>query len=129
MQENLCYLGKASNNLKSYKPNNMIKSQIPEVFVSKLILVELQKADGESWGFAITLMGYIIYEISPGGVAEKQGGLRLGDQLISINGVNVEDTMSHDIITFLLTTANDVKLIVRKTKLDGDFGGIRYFHF
>ena len=98
------------------------------MFVLKLILVELQKTDGESWGFAITLMGYIIDEISQGGVAEKQGGLRLGDQLISINGVNVEDTMSHDIITFLLTTANDVKLIVRKTKLDGDFGGIRYFH-
>ena len=52
-------------------------------------------------------MGYTISNISQGGVAERNGGLRVGDKVISIDGVNIEE------ISHVFTTGNAVKLIVR----------------
>ncbi|CAD6192032.1 unnamed protein product [Caenorhabditis auriculariae] len=57
-------------------------------------IVELPKTDQ---GLGFNVMGgkeqnspIYISRIIPGGVADRQGGLKRGDQLVAVNGVNVE---------------------------------------
>lgn len=54
-----------------------------------------------------------ISQLTPGGVADKHGGLRRGDQLISINGVNVENA-DHIRAVELLKAAKGVVVLVVK---------------
>lgn len=53
--------------------------------------------------------------ILPGGVADRQGGLKKGDQLICINEVNVEE-QDQEMVADLLKTAKALKLMVRPRK-------------
>jgi len=54
-----------------------------------------------------------ITRIIPGGVAEKHGGLKRGDQMLSINGVNVEGELHEKVVELLKAAQGSVKLIVR----------------
>ncbi|KAL7291384.1 protein lin-7 homolog C-like isoform X2 [Trichogramma pretiosum] len=81
-------------------------------------VVELPKTD-EGLGFNV--MGgreqnspIYISRIIPGGVADRHGGLKRGDQLLSVNGVCVEGE-NHERAVELLKQANSVKLVVRYT--------------
>lgn len=56
-----------------------------------------------------------ISRIIPGGVADRQGGLRRGDQLISINGVNVEGGNHEEAVELLKVAQGKVVLVVRYT--------------
>uniref|UniRef100_A0A914QJI9 PDZ domain-containing protein n=3 Tax=Panagrolaimus TaxID=55784 RepID=A0A914QJI9_9BILA len=56
-----------------------------------------------------------ISRIIPGGVADRQGGLKRGDQLISVNGVNVERECHEKAVSLLKSAKGTVKLVVRYT--------------
>ena len=55
-----------------------------------------------------------ISHIKPGGVADRVGGLKIGDQLISVNGVSVEG-QRRELANELLKMNSSVKLVVRYT--------------
>lgn len=56
-----------------------------------------------------------ISRIIPGGVAARQGGLKRGDQLISVNGVNVEGENHEKAVELLKAAQDKVTLVVRYT--------------
>ncbi|XP_071966359.1 protein lin-7 homolog B isoform X7 [Engystomops pustulosus] len=82
-------------------------------------VVELPKTD-EGLGFNI--MGgkeqnspIYISRIIPGGVADRHGGLKRGDQLLSVNGVSVEGEQHEKAVELLKAAQGTVKLVVRYT--------------
>ncbi|KRX23552.1 Protein lin-7 -like protein B [Trichinella nelsoni] len=82
-------------------------------------IIELAKTE-EGLGFNV--MGgkeqnspIYISRIIPGGVADRKSGLRRGDQLININGVNVEGESHEKAVELLKNATGTVKLIVRYT--------------
>lgn len=82
-------------------------------------VVELPKTD-EGLGFNV--MGgkeqnspIYISRIIPGGVADRHGGLKRGDQLLSVNGVSVEGENHEKAVELLKHAIGSVKLVVRYT--------------
>ncbi|KAL3842393.1 hypothetical protein ACJMK2_020412 [Sinanodonta woodiana] len=82
-------------------------------------VVELPKTE-EGLGFNV--MGgkeqnspIYISRIIPGGVADRHGGLKRGDQLISVNGVNVEGEHHERAVELLKLAQGTVRLVVRYT--------------
>ncbi|XP_071954915.1 protein lin-7 homolog C-like [Antedon mediterranea] len=82
-------------------------------------VVELPKTD-EGLGFNV--MGgkeqnspIYISRIIPGGVADRHGGLKRGDQLLSVNGVSVEGEQHEKAVELLKSAHGNVKLVVRYT--------------
>ncbi|KOC64142.1 Protein lin-7 like protein B [Habropoda laboriosa] len=82
-------------------------------------VVELPKTE-EGLGFNV--MGgkeqnspIYISRIIPGGVADRHGGLKRGDQLLSVNGVCVEGENHEKAVELLKQALNSVKLVVRYT--------------
>ncbi|KAF7638287.1 lin-7-like protein, partial [Meloidogyne graminicola] len=82
-------------------------------------VIELPKTDQ---GLGFNVMGgkeqnspIYISHIIPGGVADSHGGLRRGDQLISINGMNVEHENHETAVRLLKNSKGSVKLVVRFT--------------
>ncbi|XP_076328752.1 L27 and PDZ_signaling domain-containing protein veli isoform X1 [Tachypleus tridentatus] len=82
-------------------------------------VVELPKTD-EGLGFNV--MGgreqnspIYISRIIPGGIADRHGGLKRGDQLLSINGVSVEGENHEKAVQLLKAAQGSVKLVVRYT--------------
>merc|ERR1711997_1340985 len=56
-----------------------------------------------------------ISRIIPGGVADRVGGLKRGDQLLSVNGVSVEGEHHEKAVELLKAAVGSVKLVVRYT--------------
>jgi len=82
-------------------------------------VVELPKTE-EGLGFNV--MGgkeqnspIYISRIIPGGVADRHGGLKRGDQLLSVNGVSVEGEPHEKAVELLKAALSSVKLVVRYT--------------
>ncbi|KAK7074579.1 Protein lin-7 C [Halocaridina rubra] len=82
-------------------------------------VIELPKTD-EGLGFNV--MGgreqnspIYISRIIPGGVADRHGGLKRGDQLLSVNGVSVEGENHERAVELLKAASGSVKLVVRYT--------------
>lgn len=82
-------------------------------------VVELPKTE-EGLGFNV--MGgkeqnspIYISRIIPGGVADRHGGLKRGDQLLSVNGVSVEGENHEKAVELLKQAQGSVKLVVRYT--------------
>lgn len=82
-------------------------------------VVELPKTE-EGLGFNV--MGgkeqnspIYISRIIPGGVADRHGGLKRGDQLISVNGVSVEGEHHEKAVELLKQAQGKVRLVVRYT--------------
>nr|CAG4644349.1 EOG090X0ESN [Lepidurus arcticus] len=82
-------------------------------------VVELPKTE-EGLGFNV--MGgreqnspIYISRIIPGGVADRHGGLKRGDQLLSVNGVSVEGENHERAVELLKAAQGSVKLVVRYT--------------
>jgi len=82
-------------------------------------IVELPKTE-EGLGFNV--MGgkeqnspIYISRIIPGGVADRQGGLKRGDQLLAVNGVNVEGENHEKAVELLKAAQGSVKLVVKYT--------------
>ncbi|XP_065160613.1 protein lin-7 homolog C-like [Atheta coriaria] len=82
-------------------------------------VVELPKTE-EGLGFNV--MGgkeqnspIYISRIIPRGVADRHGGLKRGDQLLSVNGVSVEGENHEKAVELLKQAHGSVKLVVRYT--------------
>lgn len=82
-------------------------------------IVELPKTD-EGLGFNV--MGgreqntpIYISRIIPDGVADRHGGLKRGDQLISVNGINVEGENHEKAVELLKAAIDKVTLVVKYT--------------
>lgn len=82
-------------------------------------VVELPKTE-EGLGFNV--MGgkeqnspIYISRIIPGGIADRHGGLKRGDQLLSVNGVSVEGEHHERAVELLKQAQGTVKLVVRYT--------------
>ncbi|KPP62171.1 protein lin-7A-like [Scleropages formosus] len=94
-------------------------------------VVELPKTE-EGLGFNV--MGgkeqnspIYISRIIPGGVAERHGGLKRGDQLLSVNGVSVEGEHHERAVELLKAAKDSVKLVVRYTPKFSVFDPSLYF--
>lgn len=77
--------------------------------------VELPKTD-EGLGFNVMSFdgsAVFISQITPGGSANKHGGLRRGDRLISIDGINVENTDHVKAVDFLKAAKGRVTLVLK----------------
>ena len=88
-------------------------------------MVELPKTE-EGLGFNV--MGgkeqnspIYISRIIPGGVADRHGGLKRGDQLLSVNGVSVEGEHHEKAVELLKAAPASVKLVVRYTPKVNNF--------
>jgi len=82
---------------------------------SHLRVVELRKTD-EGLGFNVMSFdgsAVFISQITPGGVADQHGGLRRGDQLISIDGINVENVDHIKAVELLKAAKGQVTLVVK----------------
>lgn len=82
-------------------------------------VVELPKTE-EGLGFNV--MGgkeqnspIYISRIIPNGVADRHGGLKRGDQLLSVNGESVEEECHEKAVDLLKAAVGSVKLVVRYT--------------
>ncbi|KAK2154180.1 hypothetical protein LSH36_275g09021 [Paralvinella palmiformis] len=82
-------------------------------------VVELPKTDD---GLGFNVMGgkeqnspIYISRIIPGGMADRHGGLKRGDQLLSVNGVSVEGEPHERAVELLKAASGTVKLVVRYT--------------
>ncbi|CAI2727680.1 unnamed protein product [Schistosoma spindalis] len=56
-----------------------------------------------------------ISRIIPGGVADRHGGLKRGDQLLTVNGISVESEHHERAVELLKLAQGTVKLVVRYT--------------
>lgn len=56
-----------------------------------------------------------ISRIIPGGIADRNGNLKRGDQLLSVNGTSVEDECHEKAVDLLKASIDTVKLVVRYT--------------
>ena len=59
-------------------------------------------------------IAYVIIVLT-GGVADRVGGLKRGDQLLSVNGVSVEGEHHEKAVELLKAAIGSVKLVVRYT--------------
>lgn len=56
-----------------------------------------------------------ISRIIPGGLADRQGGLKRGDQLLAVNGITVEGESHERAVELLKAATNEVLLVVKHT--------------
>ena len=71
---------------------------------------------GGVWEFMILIIFFIIcFKYFSGGVADRVGGLKRGDQLLSVNGVSVEGEHHEKAVELLKAAIGSVKLVVRYT--------------
>ncbi|CAH8529808.1 unnamed protein product [Schistosoma bovis] len=82
-------------------------------------VIELPKTND---GLGFNVMGgkeqnspIYISRIIPGGVADRHGGLKRGDQLLSVNGISVESEHHERAVELLKLARGTVKLVVRYT--------------
>ena len=60
-----------------------------------------------------------VLKIAPGGAAEKDGKLRVTDEILEINGYNTENMLHSDAISVIKNGGNTVKLVIRRAIEDG----------
>ncbi|XP_015037259.2 patj homolog isoform X1 [Drosophila pseudoobscura] len=73
--------------------------------------------DGNGLGFILVggrSTGVVIKALTPGGVAERDGRLQLGDHLLQIGEVNLRGFSSEQVATVLRQTGAQVRLIVAR---------------
>ena len=80
-------------------------------------LIELQRIDA-TFGFQIMTdepQNFVSYisKITPNSAAWKHGGLHVDDQLLSVNGISVENECHKKIFDLIRQTQESVKLVVR----------------
>ncbi|XP_065192046.1 protein lin-7 homolog C-like [Sycon ciliatum] len=80
-------------------------------------IVELPKTDS---GLGFNIMGgndpetpIYVSRIIADGVADRNGGLRRGDELLAVNGVSVEKMKHEEVVGQLKQSENSVKMIVK----------------
>eukprot|EP00795_Rhopilema_esculentum_P004582 gene4582-20849_t len=135
--------GQASSDEKSFEDRNEIFAQMdPGLMKSKyaddiefvrgletsaegreIDTLELVKPEQGGLGFSVVglksenrgELGIYVQGIQPGGVADREGNLHEGDQILAINGQRIDTGLSHqDAISILQRTRGHVELIVAR---------------
>lgn len=88
-------------------------------------LVKLERSDpSEGFGFHLLYLddrkGEYIEEVLARGLADR-AGLRVGDRIIEVNGVNIETNKSRDVVNRIRLSSNVVTLLLVDPKTDGYF--------
>ena len=87
-------------------------------------LVKLERSGGEGYGFHLLYLddrkGEYIEEVQPRGLADR-AGLRVGDRIIEVNGVNIEAQRSRDVVNRIRGAVDTVTLLLVDPKTDGYF--------
>ena len=65
-------------------------------------------AGGEGAGSPV-----LVSRVLPGGAAQRQGGLRRGDQVITVNGLPAEGRSHGQVVSILKEAGDEVSLLVR----------------
>ena len=87
-------------------------------------LVKLERSNGEGYGFHLLYLddrkGEYIEEVQPRGLADR-AGLRVGDRIIEVNGVNIETHKSREVVNRIRGSLDSVSLLLVDPKTDGYF--------
>ncbi|XP_076860098.1 glutamate receptor-interacting protein 2a [Brachyhypopomus gauderio] len=87
----------------------------PNTVISKTIEVRLEK-EGNSFGFVVRggfhedwhkARPLVVTYVRPGGPADREGTLRVGDRLLSVNGVALNRQKHADALTLLMQSAQE----------------------
>lgn len=96
----------------------------------EILHIDIRRSGG---GFGFSIRGGAEYSsplcvlrIADGGAAEKDGRLRVGDELLEINGNSTESMLHSDAITIIKHGGDAVKLIIRRLAEEVFMGGSRY---
>ncbi len=83
------------------------KEQNSPIYISRIIPGKFSGVQ------SLIFLLIILFYISSGGVADRHGGLKRGDQLLSVNGVSVEGEHHEKAVDLLKAAKGSVKLVVR----------------
>uniref|UniRef100_H2XRV4 PDZ domain-containing protein n=1 Tax=Ciona intestinalis TaxID=7719 RepID=H2XRV4_CIOIN len=92
-------------------------------------LCKIVKGDN-GFGFHLLYLedrnGEYIEDVTTNGAAEKAAGLKIGDRILEVNGVNIEKEKSRDVVERIRMSGSVVYLLVVDPKTDGFY---RYKEF
>uniref|UniRef100_A0A8D2L2I4 Tyrosine-protein phosphatase non-receptor type 13 n=1 Tax=Varanus komodoensis TaxID=61221 RepID=A0A8D2L2I4_VARKO len=80
----------------------------------EMLLTGFQITGGEKTGKLD--LGIFIHSITPGGPADRQGSLKPGDRLISVNSVSLEGVSHHRALEIIDQAPDDVTLVISQPK-------------
>uniref|UniRef100_A0A7E4WAR3 PDZ domain-containing protein n=1 Tax=Panagrellus redivivus TaxID=6233 RepID=A0A7E4WAR3_PANRE len=104
-----------------YRDVNLQLSLLDPTQIYNIFNLELTKKPGRGLGISIVGRknepGVYVSEIVKGGVAEQDGRLLQGDQILAVNGQDVATSMQEDVATMLKTCAGKVTLKIGRWKL------------
>uniref|UniRef100_A0A915ECS4 PDZ domain-containing protein n=1 Tax=Ditylenchus dipsaci TaxID=166011 RepID=A0A915ECS4_9BILA len=104
-----------------YRDVNLQLSLLDPTQIYNCLSIELTKKPGRGLGISIVGRknepGVYISEIVKGGVAEADGRLMQGDQILEVNGQDVTASMQEDVATILKTCTGKVTLKIGRWKL------------
>uniref|UniRef100_A0A914I225 PDZ domain-containing protein n=1 Tax=Globodera rostochiensis TaxID=31243 RepID=A0A914I225_GLORO len=105
-----------------YRDVNLQMSMLDPAQIYNILSIELTKKSGGK-GLGISIVGrknepgVYISEIVKGGVADNDGRLMQGDQILEVNGQDVANCLQEDVATILKTCTGRVQLKVGRWKL------------
>ena len=110
------------------RPDGRVEEQVEGVTGDecdyKPKLVKLERSNGEGYGFHLLYLddrkGEYIEEVQPRGLADR-AGLRVGDRIIEVNGVNIETHKSREVVNRIRGSLDSVSLLLVDPKTDGYF--------
>ncbi|KAH7710595.1 Protein MPZ-1 i [Aphelenchoides avenae] len=104
-----------------YRDVNLQLSLLDPTQIYNIFNIDVVKKPGRGLGISIVGRknepGVYISEIVKGGVAEADGRLMQGDQILSVNGTDTTASMQEDVATMLKTCTGKVSLKVGRWKL------------
>jgi C-terminal processing protease CtpA/Prc len=109
-------------------PRNYIEDGIPMIsdkiddFEDEIQVIEIHK-DNSGFGFSIQggaeyQSPLFVLKIAPNGAAERNGRLRVGDEILEINDTITEGMMHTNAIEVIKSGGRSVKLIIRRAPED-----------
>ncbi|KAI6219250.1 PDZ domain containing protein [Aphelenchoides besseyi] len=105
-----------------YRDVNLQLSLLDPTQLYNIHEIEIHKKTGRGFGIGICGRkdepGVYISEIVKGGVAEADGRLLQGDQILAVNGQDVATKMQEDVATLLKTISGKVTIKVGRWKLN-----------
>lgn len=88
-------------------------------FVNKTMEVELTRDRESGYGFSIRGgreldLPIFVLRMADGGAAQRDGRLRVGDEILEINGTSTEDIPHADAIALIKSRGNRVHLLIHR---------------
>lgn len=117
--------GSSSNTTKQKprEPKSPLRHQLsflPTIPERVVLTLEIAKSEDEQYGLTIvgglgSLSEHVyVKSMSPIGVCTRDGQLRLGDQLLEVNGVSVEDKSHEEVVDMFRCSMTKLGLLVSR---------------